>query len=814
MRAPHVPATQHNPAVTWWDTLRRRLDQWRRTFINAGDPFTLVVAVGLLLTAAMSLYAGGWPLMLGILVPTIVIGVVVAFALSRSSYNELFALLVGAAGGLAVVLLLAAFSQSANMFAGLAAVGGRVAQWIIDAFSGGINQDELVFTLLVALLFWFLSYNAAWHLFRIDRVWRVIIPSGLILISNIIFYSGSASLDGFVLVYLFFALLLIVRSNLDAREWDWYLHGIRVPSNLRRQFLAVGAALTLAVVLAVWLVPQRDLRDRLQRFQAFLQSEPLTQLAETWNRLLAPIDAQGPATSDYFSGDSLDLSGAVRLGTDIVFWASAPPLPNGATRYYWRSRVFETYEAGRWVPEARTRIRRSDAPVALVLGDTLGEARQPISVTITFGDSPSRILYAPPQPTGFDLPTSVDMRLISDTVMNVSVVRPTRVLYAGDSYSATSAISIASADQLRATSTTYPLWVSELYLNVSGSVTQRTRDLAVQIVTDAGATTPYDRAKAIERWLRANMLYNEIIPLPPVGRDPIDWFLFDQREGYCNYYASAMILMLRSLGIPARMAAGFAQGDLDTAQNLYVVEERDAHTWVEVFFPTYGWIEFEPTGGQDALERVGDVQPRTDQPTPTPPATLTPSPTPPPTLSPTPAESPTAPSVAEVMPTSTPTPTPTPTATPVIAPTQPPPPPPPPQRGVLSVLLPALGYTLLVIALLGVIAGIGVVVWWWWEWRGMGGLSPAARAYARVQRYIALIGLRFGAQQTPDERRKSIAAELPPIEPPLSAITRMYTTERYGPNRRGRAEIADQAWAEARGTILARFVRRLLGRKE
>ena len=104
-------------------------------------------------------------------------------------------------------------------------------------------------------------------------------------------------------------------------------------------------------------------------------------------------------------------------------------------------------------------------------------------------------------------------------------------------------------------------------------------------MNEANATTPYDRAKAIETWLRSNIVYNETIPQPPADQDPVDWLLFDLREGYCNYYASAMIMMLRTLGIPARMAAGFAQGTWDAAQNAYTVQERDAHTWVEVFSP-------------------------------------------------------------------------------------------------------------------------------------------------------------------------------------------------------------------------------------
>jgi hypothetical protein len=82
----------------------------------------------------------------------------------------------------------------------------------------------------------------------------------------------------------------------------------------------------------------------------------------------------------------------------------------------------------------------------------------------------------------------------------------------------------------------------------------------------------------------------------------LDWFLFDSKKGFCNYYASAEVVLLRSLGIPARMVVGFAQGEFSTP-NIYVVREQDEHAWPEVFFPGIGWVEFEPTSNQAPLVR-------------------------------------------------------------------------------------------------------------------------------------------------------------------------------------------------------------------
>lgn len=798
------------PVDRWY---RRFIQAWR-TFFAQGDLTALVISLALLVMPALSLNAAGWPLAMNTLVPVLVLSVLFGFLLSRSYYNELLALLMSGIYGVCFILLIAAINEPGGIREGAYSVFSRLFRWIADATTGGINQDDLVFTLLVSGLFWFLGYNIAWHVFRIDRVWRAILPPGLILISNSVYYTGNADLNTYIILFMFLSLLLVVRSNLDAREWDWYVNGIRVPRRLRRQVFRVGAVLALLALLIGWGIPSGDLQERLNRFQEFMQSEPLEQLSELWNRLFSSADTTGPTTADYYGGESLQLGGAIRLGDQMVLLAQAPL----GRRYYWRSRVFDIYDMGRWTSAADTRLTDPEIPLEIALEPSIEGARVPVQQTFTMGLSATRIIYAAPQPLRVDLPTRTDLRYYgyegSDGMMNVSVIRPLNVLYRGDSYTVTSAMSTATADQLSAASSNYPEWITQLYLSVSPSVTPRTLQLAHEIVNQAGATTPYAKARAIELWLRSNIEYNEAIPQPPVDRDPVDWVLFDLREGYCNYYASAMVVMLRGLGIPARMAAGFAQGEWDANEQAFVVRERDAHTWVEAYFPGYGWIEFEPTAAQAPINR-GDEQPLGQQPTIPPQSSQTPTVTPTFTPSPT-AGAPLVPPQPEsnLFPTPTPTFTPTPTATPVIVPTQPPPLRPEPP-GPLSFILPTLGLVLLGVLALLLIIGLGFFTYWWWEWRGMRGLNPVVRAYARLERYLTLVGLRFNPQQTPEERRLRVVREIPAAEPPVNAIMNLYTSERYGPaskRRAGQAEIkeqmADDAWHHARGNILQRFFRK------
>ena len=117
-----------------------------------------------------------------------------------------------------------------------------------------------------------------------------------------------------------------------------------------------------------------------------------------------------------------------------------------------------------------------------------------------------------------------------------------------------------------------------------------------------GATNPYAAAVAIEAWLRSSggFTYDEHPPQEP-GMPPLVGFVTRTKSGYCQHFAGAMALMLRYLGIPARVAAGFTSGAYDADHGTWRVNDRNAHTWVEVWFDGYGWLPFDPTPGRGNL---------------------------------------------------------------------------------------------------------------------------------------------------------------------------------------------------------------------
>jgi transglutaminase-like putative cysteine protease len=171
---------------------------------------------------------------------------------------------------------------------------------------------------------------------------------------------------------------------------------------------------------------------------------------------------------------------------------------------------------------------------------------------------------------------------------------------------------VATNEQLSRVSGKYPEVITDRYLQLPLTLPDRVKELA-KSVTEKTAN-PYEKVEAITNYL-STYPYTLTINAPPPDADGVDYFLFTQKSGYCTYFASAMTVMLRSVGIPARMVVGFIPGLKDSATNSYFIRDRDYHAWVEVYYPGFGWIQVDPTPGNTTTQ--SDIIPNTaDNPVP------------------------------------------------------------------------------------------------------------------------------------------------------------------------------------------------------
>ncbi|MGH9685003.1 MAG: transglutaminaseTgpA domain-containing protein, partial [Candidatus Acidiferrales bacterium] len=172
-------------------------------------------------------------------------------------------------------------------------------------------------------------------------------------------------------------------------------------------------------------------------------------------------------------------------------------------------------------------------------------------------------------------------------------------------YEGTSLLPVVPPNDLRRASADYPEEIKQTYLQLP-ELDPRVKKLAD--VAIAKSKNEYDKAANIELYLKTHYAYTLDLRGPKVS-DPLAYFLFTRRAGHCEYFASAMTVMLRAEGIPARYVTGFLPGEYNDVGGDYIIRASDAHTWVEVFFPGYGWLTFDPTppgnaSGGGLLQRI------------------------------------------------------------------------------------------------------------------------------------------------------------------------------------------------------------------
>jgi protein-glutamine gamma-glutamyltransferase len=253
-----------------------------------------------------------------------------------------------------------------------------------------------------------------------------------------------------------------------------------------------------------------------------------------------------------------------------TFWESAYAGP-GAQRYHM------LYAAAR-KPDAELEKRmhaavRQEIYLEPISEDVLFGASMPVTFELTDRPGPRR---ERPQSTRND-----EMRFSHGT---------------GIKYVAYSEVNRPDTDLMRAAPALLPPGY-EGYRQVPPELPPRVTELARDITRDA--RTNYDKAAAIEAWLESNLTYT-LEMRSPGEQEPIDFFLFDRKQGHCEYFASAMTIMLRTLNVPARNVNGFLGGEWNEYDEYLAVRARDAHSWVEVYFDGLGWVTFDPTPSSDA----------------------------------------------------------------------------------------------------------------------------------------------------------------------------------------------------------------------
>lgn len=300
-------------------------------------------------------------------------------------------------------------------------------------------------------------------------------------------------------------------------------------------------------------------------------------------------------TSDYYYGfeNQLDLSYRGRLSDTIMMYVQSPAWS------YWRGYAFDQYDGRNWsASDTNLRPYYAGRSGRFVLDYYVPE---PTFVqTFYVAQNMPNVLWAGGTPVTIFFPSR---ELAMDVTGGIKIGEP---LQAGMVYSIESTSQTYEPEQLRAAAGDYPEWIQSRYFQLPDTTPERVYELARTIT--AGKESIYDQVIAVRDHLLETYPYDYFPPPQAADSDAVDQFLFVDRRGVCEHYASAMVVMLRALGIPARFVVGYASGSYNAITGYYEVRASDAHAWVEVFFPGVEWVPFDPTPGWTGDPQTGPVQ--------------------------------------------------------------------------------------------------------------------------------------------------------------------------------------------------------------
>jgi transglutaminase-like putative cysteine protease len=404
-----------------------------------------------------------------------------------------------------------------------------------------------------------------------------------------------------LMLYLILGLTLILLATVqhDRREGEWDATGVVFPSRKGRQVGYIALVLTAGLVIISAFLSSISFQQ-VERWLT-VRSRPAAPGEERLAKSLGIISVSTTVPDSFEAIRSPGLPRELLIGSGpelskrLVMTVEVNDFPSviKASRpwpLYWRSFTYDVYTSNGWrSSNTEESIYEQNQPIET--GKVLN--RLAIQETVRSIGESNGTLYTAGEPVLVNQPSSAAWRSSSD-LFGIQIPNET-------SYEVRSLIPLVDEQTLRAAGQRYPDWVRNRYLTLPKDLPGRVKELAIQLTSTK--PTPYDRVRSIEQYLRT-FPYTVNVPRPPSNRDLVDYFLYDLKKGYCDYYASAMVVLARAAGVPARLAIGYASGEYSEKSQRFMVTEADAHSWVEVYFPNTGWVPFEPTASRPLLEEA------------------------------------------------------------------------------------------------------------------------------------------------------------------------------------------------------------------
>ena len=316
---------------------------------------------------------------------------------------------------------------------------------------------------------------------------------------------------------------------------------------------------------------------------------------------LSALNLQPALMTGFSDNVALGEIGKIQKNSSVVMRIAVEGDPNRAQSVHWRGIALTTFDGTRWFTPMREEsivLANSEGEYPLGFPGLFRGKFYPLHYTVLMEPVATDAIFLapraesvrgrfgeePPRPDG--VPRNQYLLIDQTGSLFNAAHNAMKIRYEGRSL-----LPVTPESELRNASLIYPPALRETYLQLP-PLDPRIRALAEKI--SSNSSNEYDKVLSLERYLISHYSYTLDLT-GPLTKDPLAQFLFVRRSGNCEYFASAMAVMLRSIGIPARYVTGFLPGEYNDVGGDYIVRESDAHAWVEVFFPDYGWITLDPT---------------------------------------------------------------------------------------------------------------------------------------------------------------------------------------------------------------------------
>jgi transglutaminase-like putative cysteine protease len=560
--------------------------------------FSLILLAAVVYSTVWCMQAVAWVDHLSLLTPITTLGLLIGVAAAKQKRFP------GLAVHLCVIAfgVLFAFWQTAGAFyqGNVIELINAMHRWVVMLFTGNSSNDNAHLLFFMLCLGFVLAYTSAWLVYCVRNPWLMLVANVIVLLVNL--NNNDSSFIIFLLLFLVASLLLLLRLYLYESVQRWQRQGLRYAEDIGWNVMQVGMLISVGILVFSWLLPAGYSSDALAQVW-HANANPWVQFQNTWNRVISVNGEVNPANHGNFS-DTLVLSGNPNLTHDVVLTVqSDDPVQ------YLESLSYDTYTGRSW-QDGLTATISLQANQLLTSDAALTHAiQQKITIVNPPGEQKAYLLGAP-DIASVNVPANVVGSKTSYTI--VSWLNHGSNLKPNMKYTVISNVSIADEQSLSSVPmpqdapryppdytgdvppTVYDQSVVNTYLQLPKTLDPNVAASARHI--SAQAPSMYDKVVALESYLRSNYTYTVNIQFPAGEQDAASWFLFrNGNKGYCTYFATAMAVMARTLGIPARVVAGYTNGTADQQHQQYIVHGVDAHSWTQVYFAGYGWINFEPS---------------------------------------------------------------------------------------------------------------------------------------------------------------------------------------------------------------------------